>query len=166
MVMKKKIYLVILSTLIALLSSGGWGGITAFASTSQAQTVRKQMATGDRAGTFPVCSMFCRSHAQYFHGNSYSYLHFNFRGHNLNNSGNQGHNRGYAQNFGGNGGNLLTNRRRTGNSQRTSQWYDGNSYSRNFGSFSGYNQNNSGNQGYNEGVNEDHGGNAGNQIVN
>ncbi len=164
--MKKGVYFSILSVLLALFSFGGWGAGLAFASTSQAQAFHKQAVPGVRAGNFPACPRCGGVHSQYFHGNSYSYLHFNFQGHNLNNSGNQGRNRGYAQNFGGNGGNMITNRRRREGAQRTDQWYSGNSYSRNVGNFRGFNLNNSGNQGDNEGVNEDHGGNAGNQIVN
>lgn len=164
--MKKRVYLAILSTLLALLSLGALGGVPAFASTSQIQAFQKQTVTGSRAEKSSACPRCGQSHNQYFHGNSYSYLHFNFRGHNLNNSGNQGRNRGYAQNFGSNGGNMFINRRRTGIAQGTNQWYSGNSFSRNVGIFRGYNLNNSGNQGDNEGVNEDHGGNAGNQIVN
>lgn len=163
--MKKQVCLTLLSVLLALLTLASWGGAPAFASTRQAQVSRQQTASCGRAAHFPVCPGFWRVHNQYFHGNSYSYLHFNFQGHNLNNSGNEGHNRGLSQNFGGNGGNIVSNHR-AGSPQRTNQWYEGNSYSRNVGSFRGYNLNNSGNEGYNQGVNEDHGGNAGNQIVN
>ncbi len=162
--MKKSAYLAILSTLIALLSLAS-GISPAFASTRHSTVAHRKSAAIMGAENYGFHPKGWQTHNQYFHGNAYSHIHFTFRGHNLNNSGNQGHNRGYNQNFGSNGGNVIVNRGRT-RYQRTNQYFDGNSFSWNHGQFEGYNQNNTGNQGFNEGSNEDHGGNAGNQIVN
>ena len=163
--MKRGLHLAILSTLIALLSLVS-GAMPAFASTRRTTATHTQHATTIRAEKYGFRPGRWRTHNQYFHGNSYSHLHFTFRGHNLNNSGNQGRNRGYNRNFGSNGGNLIVNRGRNSGYQRTNQYFQGNSYSLNRGNFIGYNQNNTGNQGDNEGYNEDHGANGGNQIAN
>lgn len=160
--MKKSIWIVLLSCLIALLSLAG--EVTpAFASTAMP---RSRSAMHIRNGWAHFHPGSWQTHHQYFHGSTYSGLHLTFRGHNQNNSGNQGHNRGFNQNFGGNGGNMIANHRRASRYQRTYQSFHGISYSRSSLDFVGYNQNNSGNQGDNEGYNEDHGSNAGNQIVN
>lgn len=103
---------------------------------------------------------------QHFSGNSYSWTPGYFEGHNFNNSGNQGLNRGSNINYGSNGGNLIVNQGRSGRYLRVNQYFAGNSYSHDKGTFVGYNENNTGNQGCNRGYNEDHGANGGNQVVN
>ncbi len=163
--MKKNLYLTGLSTLIVLLSLVS-GVSPAFAATKHATVSQVPSAIILRAEPSGWHPSYWQTHNQYFHGNSYSHIHLTFRGHNQNNSGNQGHNRGYNRNFGSNAGNLIVNHGGSSRYQRTNQYFSGNSYSRNHGYFIGYNQNNTGNQGYNEGYNEDHGGNGGNQIVN
>lgn len=162
--MRKCFSLAVLGISIALLSLTH--GVTpAFASTWYPAVLHKPSTSVVPAEPVRWHPSGWQDHYQYFHGNSYSGDHLTFRGHNQNNSGNQGYNRRHNYNFGANAGNLVINHNKASH-QRTHQYYSGNSVGHNWGYFIGYNQNNTGNQGHNDGLNEDHGGNAGNQVVN
>lgn len=163
--MKKSLYPTILGLTIALFSLVSTAP-TAFASTRQVSTTHKA-STASMRTVSRSCHPNCwPTHNQYFHGNAYSGLHQTFKGHNMNNSGNQGHNRSFNRSFDTNGGNLIVNHGRSSRYPRIIQHFYGNSYSRNRQYFVGYNENNAGNQGLNDGVNESHAGNAGNMIAN
>lgn len=163
--MKKSLYLALLSLAMAFFSLGNPAS-TVLASSRQSSTTNHiSTASVQRGRRF--CFPHCRTaYNQYFHGNAYSGLHETFRGHNLNNGGSQGHNRGRMIGYGANAGNLIVSRHRLSPYSSVNQHFSGNAYSRNRFHFVGYNQNNVGNQGLNEGYNEDHSANAGNQFVN
>jgi hypothetical protein len=164
-IMKKYLYLVLFSMLIALFSL--ITGISpALAASKQAAGAQRKFAVSMRTAPIHFQPGSWQEHSQLFHGTTYTHIHLTFQGHNQNNTGNQGYNRGYNQNFGNNGGNMVTNHGRASQYQRTRQSFYGTSYSESGLKAIGYNQNNTGNQGVNDGYNEDHGGNAGNQIVN
>ncbi len=163
--MKKSLYPTILGILIAL-SSLATPAPTTFAAAGRATTAHRVSTVNIKTHS-SHCYPHCWSaHNQSFHGNSYSHLHETFRGHNLNNTGNQGDNSGRNVNFGANGGNLAANGGRTNRYSSINQHFAGNSYSRDTGYFAGNNLNNSGNQGRNRGYNVDYGSNGGNLIVN
>jgi hypothetical protein len=163
--MKKWFSLALLGTAIALLSLA-YGARPASAASRHVTARHTPAAVMLRTTPSRWHPRGWQSHDQYYHGDAFSHNRLTFRGHNQNNSGNQGHNRGYNQNYGGNAGNELLNRHLSHAHLHTRQFFSGNSYSHNYVTSIGYNQYNSGNQGYNEGVNEDHGSNGGNQIVN
>ncbi|HEY3993631.1 MAG TPA: hypothetical protein VGM01_12240 [Ktedonobacteraceae bacterium] len=162
--MRKRVYLAILTTLIAGVALVS-GVSPAFASTRQTTVPHAPSAMSMRAEYTSFHPRGWLTHNQYFHGSAYSGLHLTLQGHNQNNVGNQGYNRGYNRDFGANGGNLIINRGWS-RYQRTNQYFFGNSYNHNSLNSIGYNQNNTGNQGDNQGINEDHAGNGGNQMVN
>lgn len=163
--MKKCLYLIIMSSTLSVL----FFLLTlspAFASSRKVTIAQHTSVASIKATQAHFHPPSWQEHTQIFRGTTYTHLHLTFRGHTQNNSGNQGYNRGYNRSFGNNGGNLVVNRGRASQFQRTRQIFFGESYSASRLEFVGYRQNNTGNQGVNDGVNEDHGGNGGNQIVN
>lgn len=163
--MKKSLYPTILGILIAL-SSLATPAPTTFAAAGRATTAHRVSTVTLKTYRSQCYSHCWPVHNQSFHGNSYSHLHETFRGHNLNNSGNQGDNSGSNVDYGSNGGNLVADGRRTSRYSSINQHFAGNSYSRDRGYFAGNNLNNSGNQGRNRGYNVDYASNGGNLIVN
>lgn len=89
-----------------------------------------------------------------------------YRGNNLSNSGNRGHNSKFNQDNSGNEGNQMINQGIMGKNQGHSQYYRNCTNIEIHLYYQGNNQGNSGNSGYNDGFNQDDSGNAGNQMVN
>lgn len=89
-----------------------------------------------------------------------------FRGNNLSNSGNRGHNSGFNQDNNTNEGNQLINQGMMGRDQGHNQYYQ-NCLNIDISTYNiGNNQANTGNGGYNSGFTQDNSTNAGNQIIN
>lgn len=102
---------------------------------------------------------------QYRHGNSDFNSPKYSVGHNIGNSGNSGHNRGWNQDNDSSGGNQLIAGNRLAHFRRINQYYYGNSDFNNPAYHRGYNQENNGNSGLNDGINQDNSSNDGNQII-
>lgn len=163
--MKKSLYPTILGILIVL-ASLATPAPTTFAAAGRATTAHRVSIVTIKTHR-SHCYRHCRTGLnQSFQGNSYSHLHEPFHGHDLDNSGNQGDNRGYNVNYGSNGGNLAVNRGKSSHYSHINQHFSGNSYSHDRAEFIGHNLSNSGNQGRNRGYNVNYGSNGGNLIVN
>lgn len=167
--MKKSLYFVVLSTLLAVPLVGT--ASPAFASTGLAAVPSiHHVVSQVRVVQSPVYSRPSAPRRtgenQIFCGTNASGSKVTFKGRNQGNTGNPGDNDGDAQDNSINNGNQVILRRGSGGAYPVNQLFCGSSDNGNDVLFVGENQGNSGNEGYNRGSNQDNSTNNGNQIVN
>ena len=163
--MRKCKYLIPASQLIILLCLLG-SAPPAFAASIQATTTDLTQATTTQPRWYqPWGSFGSQENNQYSRSVINGYNNKDYQGHDQENSGNFGYNRGYNEDSSGNTGNQIISQGaiRPG---RNNQYYEIFINNSSNSHFSGYMQGNSGNSGTNEGVNRDASGNLGNQILN
>lgn len=175
--MKKALRLLILSALIILLLLAGRASpaLAAPAHVSISTThltrsavAREQRRTSSRTSLRPVGRPGdggTEKDNQSYQGDSSDGNTSKFIGHNLNNTGNPGHNHGMNMDDSSNAGNQIVHRHGTRGHRRINQRYHGSSENNRRSLFWGYNLNNTGNPGHNYGYNQDNSSNAGNQVI-
>lgn len=174
--MKKWFFVLIFGTLLVCLHLPGIA-LPVYAAPARVMTPARQAAPAvvqrrENRAHSPAWWHFPRGYPsiqeinQVHRGDGNYHIFLNPVGHDQNNTGNHGHNRGHNQDNSVNSGNQLSQLQRLGGYRRINQYFYGNSDYDNKIISNGYNQSNTGNNGLNDGFNQDNSVNNGNQIIN